>query len=146
MWPNPQFPPDLVTFTGEILNGKLHFLCSVLLSLVINPIFFALVSFFSLCPENIRKPLLFWYLHGVWEATSSMKWVYTVSKNYKSLVLPDPIFFKCSNTCQCSCHVCLIFIHISQHFFRSFEIIMTLFIKFYEWPNFVNYNKATVEQ
>ena len=28
MRPNPQFPADLVTFTGEILNGKLHFLCS----------------------------------------------------------------------------------------------------------------------
>ena len=25
----PQFPADLVTFTGEILNGKLHFSCSV---------------------------------------------------------------------------------------------------------------------
>ena len=29
MWPNPQLPADLVTFTKEILNGKLHFLCSV---------------------------------------------------------------------------------------------------------------------
>ena len=29
MCPNPQFPVDLVTLTGEILNGKLHFLCSV---------------------------------------------------------------------------------------------------------------------
>ena len=28
MWPNPQFPADLVTFTGEILNSKRHFLCS----------------------------------------------------------------------------------------------------------------------
>ena len=28
MWPNPQFPPDLVTFTEEILNGKLSLLCS----------------------------------------------------------------------------------------------------------------------
>ena len=28
MWPNPQFPDDLVTFTEEILNGKLHFLFS----------------------------------------------------------------------------------------------------------------------
>ena len=28
MWPNPQFPADLVTFTEEILNGKLHFLCN----------------------------------------------------------------------------------------------------------------------
>ena len=28
MWPNLQFLPDLVTFTKEILNGKLHFLGS----------------------------------------------------------------------------------------------------------------------
>ena len=28
MWPNPQFPADLVTFNEEILNGKLHFLCN----------------------------------------------------------------------------------------------------------------------
>ena len=27
---NPQFPADLVTFTEEIFNGKLHFLCSVM--------------------------------------------------------------------------------------------------------------------
>ena len=29
MRPNPQSPKDLVTFTEEIPNGKLHFLCSV---------------------------------------------------------------------------------------------------------------------
>ena len=29
MWPNPQFPADLVTFTEKMLNGKLFFLCSV---------------------------------------------------------------------------------------------------------------------
>ena len=28
MWPNPQFPVDLVTFTEETLYGKLHFLCN----------------------------------------------------------------------------------------------------------------------
>ena len=28
MWPNLQFPADLVTFTEEICNGKFHFLCS----------------------------------------------------------------------------------------------------------------------
>ena len=28
MCPNPQFPTDLVTFTEEIPNGKLHF-CTV---------------------------------------------------------------------------------------------------------------------
>ena len=29
MWPNPQKTANLVTFTEEILNEKLHFLCSV---------------------------------------------------------------------------------------------------------------------
>ena len=29
MLPNPQIPADLVIFTGDILNGKLHFLSSV---------------------------------------------------------------------------------------------------------------------
>ena len=29
MWPNSQETVDLVTFTEEILNGKLHILCSV---------------------------------------------------------------------------------------------------------------------
>ena len=28
MRPNPQFPVDLIRFTEEIFNGKLHFLCS----------------------------------------------------------------------------------------------------------------------
>ena len=28
MWPNLHFPADLITFTEEILKGKLHFLCS----------------------------------------------------------------------------------------------------------------------
>ena len=30
MWPNPQEIANLVTFSEEILNGKLHFLCSVI--------------------------------------------------------------------------------------------------------------------
>ena len=33
MWPDPQFPADLVTFTEEILNGKLYFF-AVFLSLI----------------------------------------------------------------------------------------------------------------
>ena len=28
MWANPQFPADLVTFTEQIFDGKLHFLYS----------------------------------------------------------------------------------------------------------------------
>ena len=31
MWSNPHFPLDMVTFTEEILNGKLYFLCSDIL-------------------------------------------------------------------------------------------------------------------
>ena len=31
MWPNPEFPADLVAFTEKILYGKLNFLCSVVL-------------------------------------------------------------------------------------------------------------------
>ena len=32
MYPNLQFSTNLVTFTEEIINKKLHFLCSVNLS------------------------------------------------------------------------------------------------------------------
>ena len=37
MWPNPQFPADLVKFTEEILNGKRHFLCSAILNSSASP-------------------------------------------------------------------------------------------------------------
>ena len=33
----PQFPADLVTFTEEILNGKIHILCSANLQFFIFP-------------------------------------------------------------------------------------------------------------
>ena len=35
MWPNPQETVDLVTFTEEILNGKLHF-CEVYKAISVN--------------------------------------------------------------------------------------------------------------
>ena len=37
MWPNPLFTADLVKFTDEILNGKLHFLCSEKMVNSLNP-------------------------------------------------------------------------------------------------------------
>ena len=37
MWPNSQETTDLATFTEEILNGKLHFLCSVTIGVSPNP-------------------------------------------------------------------------------------------------------------
>ena len=36
MWPNPQFPAGLVTFTEEIPNGKLHFLCSAIYNIMVT--------------------------------------------------------------------------------------------------------------
>ena len=45
MWPNPLETADLVTFTEEILKGKVNSLRSVM-----SVIFF-------LTPENIKKPL-----------------------------------------------------------------------------------------
>ena len=36
MWPNTQFPADLITFAEEILNGKFNFLCSVLNHVIKN--------------------------------------------------------------------------------------------------------------
>ena len=38
MWPNPQETADLVIFTEEILNGKLHFLCNDLCNSATQPI------------------------------------------------------------------------------------------------------------
>ena len=36
MWPNPQFTAELVAFTEEILNGKLHFFCAARVNIMIN--------------------------------------------------------------------------------------------------------------
>ena len=30
MWPNPKFPADLLTFSEEIINRKLHFFGNVI--------------------------------------------------------------------------------------------------------------------
>ena len=40
MWSNPQLPADLFTFTDKVLNGKLHFLYSALLSQISKSIQF----------------------------------------------------------------------------------------------------------
>ena len=40
MWPNLQFPADLIIFTREILNEQLHFLCTAKLWLyTVEPFF-----------------------------------------------------------------------------------------------------------
>ena len=51
---NPQFPADLVTFTEEILNGKLHFLSSESFSLIF-PYFLSLFTICRLYFFKIKK-------------------------------------------------------------------------------------------
>ena len=48
MRPNPQFPADLVTFTEEILTGKLHFFCSVVCGQVYNNHYQTILRFYLL--------------------------------------------------------------------------------------------------
>ena len=58
MWPNPQEIPDLVTFIEEILNGKLHFLCSASFISILYLLVFVLlrcISFQLLLLKTSRK-------------------------------------------------------------------------------------------
>ena len=51
---NPQETADLVIFTEEIINGKLHFLCSVCLQIYCNTIFvfqFSIAYFLKVSPD-----------------------------------------------------------------------------------------------
>ena len=63
MWSNPQFPMDLTTFTEEILNGKLHFLCSERISFtyctLIVLLCWLLSSLFKIIPWSIKWKRLF---------------------------------------------------------------------------------------
>ena len=42
MWPNPEFPVDVLTYTEEILNKKLHFF-AVVVSIWLVPIWYLFV-------------------------------------------------------------------------------------------------------
>ena len=50
MWPNPQKTADLVTFTEEILNAKLHFFSSV----------YTLLLFWDFCWKSLIPVWLFY--------------------------------------------------------------------------------------
>ena len=45
MWSNPQFSADLVTFTEEILNGKLHFFAVITSNCVVGVVLADLKAF-----------------------------------------------------------------------------------------------------
>ena len=82
-----QFPTDLVTFTEEILNGKLHASLFVQLStwkvtfytdfVIIIALAYLILWRWSLSTplENIRKSMVFWYFQGVWKETNGIQQV-----------------------------------------------------------------------
>ena len=55
MWLNPQGTVDLVTFTEEILNGKLHFLYSAIHSYSSFKSKFSIKDFFIFCALSLVR-------------------------------------------------------------------------------------------
>ena len=55
MWPNPQFPADLVTFTGEIFKGKFRFFCSEMFDSLLSTFLQPFIR-----EQNWRKKALSW--------------------------------------------------------------------------------------
>ena len=68
MWPNPQETADLVTFTREILKGKLHFLCSVRPWGGSSPPMDTVMHRYLIPSEKLEKGKFYW----VWNVFSKM--------------------------------------------------------------------------
>ena len=69
MWPNPQFPADLVTFTEEILNGKPHFLCIVSR----KPLKFLELEASSRCPPKMKISIIELKNRTIWSKNFPFK-------------------------------------------------------------------------
>ena len=79
MWPNLQFPVDLATFTVEILNGKVHFLCSD--------------------TKSISPTFKIFYANLKWNPKPSNRYTINfVSDNYEKRALPEN--FKLDSTTE----------------------------------------------
>ena len=59
MWPNPQFPADLVAFTEGILNGKLQFCRVIVLEYVFSLIKFTKVRLILLGATKLQREIIF---------------------------------------------------------------------------------------
>ena len=85
MWPHPQESADLVTFNEEILNGKLHFLCS---AICIVYLLFVLKVVDTIC--FLTKVILFYFAMSiflqVFLVLSVMTWKFCNVTN----ILPIP--------------------------------------------------------
>ena len=77
MWPNPEETADLVTFIEEILNGKLHFLCSACSQGIITKIFVSAVLMTSVFSTFVN---LVW--NNIQVTTSSCEYFGEVSSTF----------------------------------------------------------------
>ena len=59
MWPNPRDTADLVTFTEEIVNGKLHVLCGGACSKISPDLATLLYLFKSLKSEKLSSQFFY---------------------------------------------------------------------------------------
>ena len=114
MWPNPQLPPDLVTFTEEILNGKLNFFPVTLDEgrpyLYLN-VFYTFDSIYLLCPscKDMLKSQL--------EETQEKRFKHVVT--YESRVLSSwyPLILNRSS------HIyCLVFVLYKKNYFEQITV------------------------
>ena len=83
MWPNPQFLVDLVTFTEEILNENLHFLCSDSLQRGIIPSHLILNTPILITPE-VQGNIQLSFSQTYWGQKQSLYWKLRAAKKYKS--------------------------------------------------------------
>ena len=87
MWPNPQFPADLVTFTEKIFNGKRHLSVGYSFSVMVQLI--SSQCFLFIPPANITKPLACWSFQDGIEREYWLKMGY-VSYQFRSS--PSEVF------------------------------------------------------
>ena len=72
MWSNPQEISDLVTFTEGILDGKLHYLCSICRKKHKPKILVYLVEIFCLTRQELGRSHMCWTISGSVPNVASM--------------------------------------------------------------------------
>ena len=102
MWPNSQFPVNLVTFTEEILSRKLYFLCSgyclieVLLENTFRGVGNPILSIsrwesagFVLWETSLEETyyLLFWKITNFWDCKWNISFLRNIFYNFRNFVI-----------------------------------------------------------
>ena len=120
MWPNPQETTGLVTFTQEILNGKLHYLCSVLYLWWIKPTlkcWIVSLYYFHDCLKN--SPFIsnsdsgFWIalflLSSLEKKTSNQNWRLSNVTFWPKPNIPNRVYIKLFNLDLFRTHFTIVF-------------------------------------